>query len=339
MQGDDGLPGAGAAVDHEGAGRSGADDRVLVGLDGAEHVAHPGRPVRAETRDERGLVVECRGVPGEPLGGEDLVPVVGDPATGPPVAAPAGQTHRVAVGRAEERLGRGGAPVEQQPAARAVGETEPPDVDGLAVPGADDVAEAEVQAEAPQGAQAGGQPVDLQVAVECLLPDAAGRPAFGVEAFGEVGDRLGEALGEGGEELLVAGDQRRIGLVGEGVGKVEGAGDEGRHGISSDQRAATLERNFCPHEKARNLLQRRRGVPHSGAKTQNSLPSGSASTSHSISSSRIRTGRVDDRDRPLDRARMRPAAGARRELASGGGQRVFISRRGSGGRARRGRGP
>jgi hypothetical protein len=56
------------------------------------------------------------------------------------------------------------------------------------------VAEAQVQAEAAQGAQAGGQPVDLQVAVHRLLADAAGRPALGVEAVGQVGDRLLEAL-------------------------------------------------------------------------------------------------------------------------------------------------
>ena len=41
VQGDDGLPRARATVHDEGAGRARADDRVLVGLDGAEHVAHP----------------------------------------------------------------------------------------------------------------------------------------------------------------------------------------------------------------------------------------------------------------------------------------------------------
>ena len=174
--------------------RARADDGVLVGLDGAEHVAHPGRPVAAQAGDEGGLVVERGGVPVEPVRGEHLVPVVADPAAGPAVPAAAGQAHRVGVGRAEERLGRGGAPVEQQPATRAVGEAEPSDVDGLGVVGADDVSEAQVEAEATQGAQAGGQPVDLQVAVHRLLADAAGRLALGVEAVGQVGDRLLEAL-------------------------------------------------------------------------------------------------------------------------------------------------
>ena len=151
-------------------------------------------------------------VPLEPVRGEHLVPVVGDPAAGPAVPAAARQTHRVGVGRAEERLGRRGAPVEQQPAARAVGEAEPSDVHGLGVVRADDAPEAQVQAEAAQGAQAGGQPVDLQVPVQRLLADAAGRPALGVEAVGQVGDRLLEALRDGREVLLVAGDQRRVGL-------------------------------------------------------------------------------------------------------------------------------
>ena len=197
VQGDDGLAGARAAVDDERAAGSRADDGVLVGLDGAEHVAHPGRPVAAEAGDERRLVVERGGVPVEPVGGEHLVPVVGDPAAGPAVPAAARQAHRVGVRRAEERLGRGGAPVEQQPAARAVGEAEPSDVDRLGVVRADDVAEAEVEAEAAQRAQAGGQPVDLQVAVQRLLADAAGRPRSASRRSDRSAIDLLEALGDG----------------------------------------------------------------------------------------------------------------------------------------------
>jgi hypothetical protein len=105
VQRDDGLARARPAVDDERTGGSRADDGVLVGLDGAEDVAHPRRPGAAQARDERGLVVERGGVPLELVRGEHLVPVVADPAAGPAVSAPAGQPHRVAVRRAEERLG------------------------------------------------------------------------------------------------------------------------------------------------------------------------------------------------------------------------------------------
>jgi hypothetical protein len=105
VQGHDGLARTGTAVDDESTAGPGADDGVLVGLDGAEHVAHPVRAVAAQAGDEGGLVVE-RGVPLEPVRREHLVPVVADPAAGPAVAAAAGQTHRVGVGRPEERLGR-----------------------------------------------------------------------------------------------------------------------------------------------------------------------------------------------------------------------------------------
>ena len=63
VQGDDGLARARTAVDDEGAAGPGADDGVLVGLDGAEHVAHPGRPAAAQAGDEGGLVVERRRAP------------------------------------------------------------------------------------------------------------------------------------------------------------------------------------------------------------------------------------------------------------------------------------
>ena len=200
VQGDDGLARPRTAVDDERALRSRADDGVLVGLDRAEHVAHPGRPVAAQAGDEGRLVVES-GVPLEPVRGEHLVPVVGDPAAGPAIPAAARQAHRVAVGGSEERLGRGQPPVEQQLATRAVGQAEASDVQGLAAVGADDASQDQVQAVAPQGAQAGGQPVHLQVPVQRLLPDAAGRLALGVQAGGQLGDGLLEAVGDGGEVL------------------------------------------------------------------------------------------------------------------------------------------
>ncbi len=191
--------------------------------------------------------------------GEHLVPVVADPAAGPAIPAAAGQTHRVGVGRSEERFCRRGAPVEQEPTARAVGETESSDVHRLRVVCADQVPEAQVQAEATQGAQASGQPVDLQVPVHCRLAPAAGCLALGIEAVGQVGDRLLEALRDGREVLLVAGDQCRVGLVGEVVGEVKRAGGQGVHVISSDP-PATLRspaaRTPAPPSPARATAQR-----------------------------------------------------------------------------------
>jgi hypothetical protein len=76
--------------------------------------------------------------------------------------------------------------------------------------------------------------VDLHVPVHRRLADTAGRPALGIEAVGQVGDRLLQALRDGHEVLLVVGDQRRVGLGGETVGKVERTGSQEIHVISSD---------------------------------------------------------------------------------------------------------
>ena len=185
-------------------------------------------------------------MPFKPVRGEHLVPVVADPAAGPAVPAAACQAHRIGVGRPEERLSRGGAPVEQQPAARAVGEAKPSDVDGLGVVRADDASEAQVKAEAAQDAQPGGQPVDLHVPVHRLLAYAAGCFELGVKAAGQVGDRLLEALRDGREVLLVAADQRRVGLGGEVVGKVKRTGSQRVHVISSDLRSLWERREGHP---------------------------------------------------------------------------------------------
>jgi hypothetical protein len=103
----------------------------------------------------------------------------------------------------------------------AVREAESSDVHRLRVVGADDVSEAQVEAEAAQGAQPRGQPVDLQVAVHRLLTRTSRRLACDVETVGQVGHRLLEALRDGDEVLLVAGDERGIGLGSQVVGQVE----------------------------------------------------------------------------------------------------------------------
>jgi len=65
--------------------------------------------------------------------------------------------------------------------------------------------------------------VNLHVPVQRFLADAARRLALGIEAVGQVCDRLLEALRDGREMLLVAGDQRRVGLGTESVRKVKRA--------------------------------------------------------------------------------------------------------------------
>jgi hypothetical protein len=176
-------------------------------------------------------------MPFEPIRGEYLVPVIADPPPGPAIPAAPGQTHRVGVGRPEEGLGRGGAPVDQQLVARVVHEAESPDVHGLRVLGAHDVAEAQVQTEAPQRTQASGQPVDLHVPFHRLLTQATRRLARGVEAVGQVGHGMPEALRDGREVPLVLGDQGRVGLRAEVLGKVEGSDGHWAHVSGSDLHA------------------------------------------------------------------------------------------------------
>ena len=141
------------------------------------------------------------------------------------------------MGRPEERLSRGGAPVDQQPPTRAVGKAKPPDVHGLGVACADHASQAQVQTETAQDAQPSGQPVNLHVPVHRLLAYAAGRLALGIQALGQVGDRLRQARSDGREVLLVTGDQSRVGLGVEAAGKVKRAGSQRVHVVSSDLRS------------------------------------------------------------------------------------------------------
>ncbi len=58
VQSHDGLSRTGTTVDDESAAGSGADDGVLLGRYGAEHISHSRRPTATEAGDEGGLVVE-----------------------------------------------------------------------------------------------------------------------------------------------------------------------------------------------------------------------------------------------------------------------------------------
>ncbi len=167
VQGDHGLAGTGAAIDDERAPGAGADDGVLIGLDGGEHIPHPARPAAAEARDEGRIVIECH-CELERFVGEGLVPVVADPAAAPAVPPAAEQPHRIRVRRTEERLGGGGAPVDQQLTAFAVAEPQPADVERLVTAGGNGAAEAEIKAEPAQHAEpamsAGGSRMSRSIA-------------------------------------------------------------------------------------------------------------------------------------------------------------------------------
>ncbi len=131
------------------------------------------------------------------------------------------------VGRAEERFGRGGAPVHQQPAPGVVAETESADVHGLGIVGADHPPEAQVEAETAQDGQPGGQPVDGQVSLDSLLTLAAGGFSLRIEPRRQLCNRLLDGQGKKCEILAVDCDQPRGGLVGKVRREVEHSGRPG----------------------------------------------------------------------------------------------------------------
>jgi hypothetical protein len=133
------------------------------------------------------------------------------------------------VGRTEEGLSGGGAPVDQQPSAVAVGQTQSADVERFRIVLVHDVPEAQVQSEAAQSIQPRRELVDLEVAVQRGLPGAAGKLARSIQSGGEAGRRLLEALGDGREVLLVARDEGRVGLRGQVRGQVEHSRGQGFH--------------------------------------------------------------------------------------------------------------
>jgi hypothetical protein len=110
------------------------------------------------------------------------------------------------------------------------------------------VAQAQVQAEAAQRAQAAGEPADGLVPVQRPPSRAAGRPALLIETVGQLGDRLLEAPPDGREMPFVVGDQPWIGLGGEVVWKIKRAGGQRVHNQLRSEAAcpyAGLGRRFC----------------------------------------------------------------------------------------------
>jgi hypothetical protein len=178
VQGDGGLAGAGAALDDHHPAVRGADDAVLVGLDGAHDVAHAAG-ARGVQRGEQygvagGVLVAGAGLVAEV---EDLVVQGGDPAAlgGDVPAAP--EPHRGVAGGQVERAGDVGPPVDEDGRALGVVGAQADAADVVGVAGGEvDAAEAEG---AVHGVQRGEQPGALGDQDVPLQPGLPGGVALG----------------------------------------------------------------------------------------------------------------------------------------------------------------
>jgi hypothetical protein len=193
VQGHGGLAGAGAALHHQHPGVPGADDTVLLGLDGGDDVAHPAGAASVQRGQQRGLAGQPRSTAGtcRAVGGPAVVSrgqvenLVVDAHHGAPprpdVAAPPDPL-RGDRGGDIERARRRGPPVHQQRfiVLGFVENAEPADVPADAV--------AEIQAAEYQPVLGGGelgQPVGVS---------RAGHIAFDqrLRRFPHVPQRLGQ---------------------------------------------------------------------------------------------------------------------------------------------------
>ena len=157
MQGDGGLAGAGAALHDQHPLVRGADDAVLLGLDGLHDVAHAAGAGGVEGGQQDGVaggvLVSGAGLVAEV---EDLVVQGGDAAAVGGEVPAAAQAHRGVAGGEVEGAGDVGAPVDQDRGAFGVvlPQPDPADVVDAAV-GEVEPAEAE---RAVDGVQRGQQP-------------------------------------------------------------------------------------------------------------------------------------------------------------------------------------
>lgn len=177
VQRDRGLAGAGAALDDEDAAVRGADDAVLVGLDGPHDVGHAAGAGRVEGGQQHGVagaVLEAAAV--VVLEVEDLVVQFGDPAAlGGDVPAPA-QTHGGVPGGEVERPGDRCAPVDQERGVVGVVLTDPDAADVVrGAAGEVDPAEAQRAVDRVEGRQQPGPLGDEDIAFQTGLHAAAHR--------------------------------------------------------------------------------------------------------------------------------------------------------------------
>ena len=131
VQGDGGLAGAGTALDHEGAGDGGADDPVLLGLDGADDVRHPAGALGVQGSQQRTFALQ-RVVVGQQVGVEHVVLDRLDLAALQDQVAAAAHALPVEGRGLVEVAGFGRPPVHHQPLQVLGGEADAADVLGFA---------------------------------------------------------------------------------------------------------------------------------------------------------------------------------------------------------------
>ena len=139
VQGDDGLAGAGPALDDEHAGLGRADDLVLLGLDRGDDVAERAGATALEGGQQRGVAAQHGLVVDEALvvadaevaAAEQLVLEAEDVAALDGEVAAADEAHRLAAGGPVERLGDRRPPVDDDRLGLLVGDGETADVEAL----------------------------------------------------------------------------------------------------------------------------------------------------------------------------------------------------------------
>ncbi len=203
MQGDRGLAGAGAALDDQHPAVRGADDPVLLGLDGPHDVVHAAGPGGVERGQQHGVRV------GALVAGalrvaqvEDLVVQGGDhPAPAADVSA-AAQPHRGVPGGEVEGAGDLGPPVQDQGRAFRVVGADPDTADVVvAAVGELQTPETEAVLAGVEGREQTGllghQDIALQARLisgsdvaQCPLDRLFGLVAQVIEAPIEIGDEL-----------------------------------------------------------------------------------------------------------------------------------------------------
>src|SRR5699024_3279703 len=225
VQGDDGLAGAGTAVDHQRPARAGSDDGVLIGGDRGQHVPHLRGACLVQGGQQGGFLIGA-GVCGQLRAlvvgsAEGLVPVVTDAAAAPAVAAPACQAHRVCAGGGGEGLGDRRAPVHQQWLTVLVVNGQPADLDGIGSGGRWQAGPDGVELKAAQPVESILEMLDPCVALDsaCRVTGLLGQCRL--EVVLHIGDVGTECLGNGGEVSVVACDALRCGLGRMACGQVE----------------------------------------------------------------------------------------------------------------------